>query len=39
MWMWNLTAVVLIRTVHTVLHMVTSVFGRDTLTLLTGELV
>lgn len=37
--MRNLTAVVLIRIVHTVLHMVTSVLGRDTLTLLTGELV
>lgn len=37
--MWNLTAVVLIRIVHTVLHAVTSVFGRDALTLLTCELV
>lgn len=39
MWMQNLTAVVFIRIVHTVLHMVTFVVGRDTLALLTGELV
>lgn len=39
MWKWNLTAVVLIRVVQAVLHMVTAVAGRDTLTLLTGELV
>lgn len=39
MWMWYLTAVVLIRIVHTVLHTVTMVFDWDTLTILTGELV
>lgn len=35
----RLTAVVLIRIVHTVLHMVTSVLAGDTLALMAGELV
>lgn len=35
----SLTAAVLIRIVHTVLYMVTSVFSRDTLALLAGKLV
>lgn len=35
----SLTAAVLIRVVHTVLHVVTPVFARDTLALPAGELV